>query len=85
MDKKEIEQKMVTKLNTLSVASTGKLFTIYYKDVRLTLANNKCSWVSLGAVKNALRSALPNVGYHKDRLAVIKDLEEKGIITYKEI
>ena len=83
-----MEEKILEYLDELVEKNTLKnVYVIEYKGSRLTMASRKSSWASLGAAKNSLRNELPSF-YHecpdtwRDRLKVLKELEDKEIIKY---
>lgn len=81
-----MHKEIITKLD--QIAATFKpnpTYVIEYKGQRLRLTSGKGNWGSIGAAKNALRNALYSIGDHRERLPAIKELEEQGIIQYKEI
>ncbi len=73
-----------------SVSVLKDVYVVEYKGKRLVMTSNKSSWKTLGAAKNALRHEIPSFyrecpDTYRDRLKIIKDLEDKGIIKYIKI
>lgn len=86
-----MKKEILKYLKELAGVSTLKdVYVIEFKGVRLVMTSNKSSWKTLGAAKNALRNEIPTF-YHecpttyRDRLKVIKELEDKEIIKYIKI
>ncbi len=86
-----MEEKIIEYLDELLEKSNPKnVYIIHYKGRRLTMPSNKSSWTTLGAAKNALRYAVPYFVQElpttwRDRLEVIKRLEEERVIKYIKV
>ena len=73
-----------------SVSVLKDVYVVEYKGKRLVMSSNKSSWKTLVAAKNALRNEIPHFyrecpDTYRDRLKIIKDLEDKGIIKYIKV
>lgn len=83
-----MEKRILKYLKELAGVSVLKdVFVVEFKGKRLVMTSNKSSWKTLGAAKNALRNEIPSFYYecpdtYRDRLKVIKELEDKEIIKY---
>jgi len=86
-----MEKRIQNYLKELASVSVLKdVYVVEYKGKRLVMTSNKSSWKTLGAAKNALRNEIPSFyrecpDTYRDRLKIIKDLEDKGIIKYIKI
>lgn len=86
-----MKKEILKYLKELAGVSTLKdVYVIEFKGVRLVMGSNKSSWKTLGAAKNALRNEIPTFyqecpNTYRDRLKVIKELEDKEIIKYIKI
>lgn len=78
---------ILTRLEAISATSKIKsVYTVEFNGVRLCFNSGKSSWSNKGAAKNALRNALYSLGNNaKEKLSLLKELEDEGIITYKEL
>lgn len=86
-----MEKEILKYLKELAGVSTLKgVYIVEFKGTRLVMTSKKSSWKTLGAAKNAIRYEIPSF-YHecpntyRDRLKVIKELEDKEIIKYIKI
>ncbi len=83
-----IKENIVAYLDKLAERSVLKnVYIIEYNGKRLVMDSNKSSWKTLGAAKNAIRYDIPSFyrecpDTYRDRLEIIKELEDKEIIKY---
>ena len=83
-----MEEKILGYLDKVLERSSPKnVYVIEYKGKNLTMCSGKSSWATVGAAKNALRGDIPSFWRecpddYRDRLPIIKALEDKGIIKY---
>lgn len=80
-----MRDKIIKSLNSIkqqSLLKSKDVFIVEYEGVRLTFESGKTSWNTIGAAKNALRNAIPSLGDWRERLRLIKELENEGLIKY---
>jgi hypothetical protein len=86
-----MEKEILKYLKELAGVSTLKdVYVIEFKGTRLVMTSKKSSWKTLSAAKNAIRYEIPTFyqecpDTYRDRLKVIKELEDKEIIKYIKV
>lgn len=85
-------EKVLDYLDELVESSFIKnVYVIEYRGVRLKMSSGKSSWVTIAAAKNALRNDLSTAQWKRrwdksfSTTVELRELEERGIITYVKI